>query len=99
MPDLCTAVTKRGPCEVLTADMPFGTLQCDVEYDRHSVEGAHDYLGPVLARCGHEEGRHRLDSHAQLYRSDPAVMCWGCWHVDSTFTGMCWHEFTTEEKE
>ncbi len=53
MPDLCTFVTVRGPCEAVVLDGPYDTQPCGVEHGAHDRDGAHEWDGPVLTRCGH----------------------------------------------
>ncbi len=91
MPDPCTYVTERateGMCRgIIPAGDPadgrlYGLLSCGVGRAAHETEGAHAYLGPVLARCGHEEGEH-VDFETWLFGLD------GIYGEDAG-----WHEFT-----
>ncbi len=77
MPELCAYVTERateGPC---VADVEWGrspAMRCLAQLDDHckdhgegtcTIDHAHHvYLGPVLARCGHEEGEHKHEHDA-----------------------------------
>ena len=73
MPDPCTYVTERapdGPCQQITVGVtsggdgwPYGPIHCSVKRAHHDMDGAHDYLGPVTARCGVYHMATRFEDH------------------------------------
>ena len=89
----CTAVTERaseGPCRHNFHDgrsAPCG-LRENVKLHRYEYPpsfGAHTYLGPVLARCGHPESEH------------PSLFDWLDDLDDPDFFGEDdWHAYTEE---
>ncbi len=58
----CQYVTERaiaGPCEYVILEDGDDSMLCEgVHYGIPAGVNYHAYLGPVLARCGHEAGEH-----------------------------------------
>ncbi len=89
MPDLCTYVTERaseGPCEYVILEDGDDSMLCEgVHYGIPAGVNYHAYLGPVLARCGHEEREH-------IPEPTVGAHCASC--HDSNADEHCKHAFT-----
>lgn len=84
---LCAYVTERGtegPCQFRIDEQGRYYMLCDGpdDEDTHArwVFDAHTYLGPVLARCGHDLDEHEAPRHGRgLPDGSPEPWhCHGC---------------------
>ena len=81
---LCTAVTERaseGPCEHVVHEK-LSSWVCSFSAEGHKTYVHHAYLGPVLARCGHEESDHVTDDFRGFARTHCRRCFWETEGVD-----------------